>query len=142
MNRNNLRKFLTARSKAVEVVHWRNKQHRFQMKSLKEFEKSFRTKEGIYDERSLSDADADNAEVDYQHNSKRNPSSHTETSSSSSNKMVMKPSAQSNEYGTVGHVSFICHPHFRLNRRLCHEDFFYYCNMTETIFICCCRRHE
>ena len=57
MNRNNLRKFLTARSKAVEVVHWRNKQHRFQMKSLKEFEKSFRTKEGIYDERSLSDAD-------------------------------------------------------------------------------------
>ena len=100
MNRNNLRKVLTARSKAVEAVHWRKKQHRFQLKNLKEFEKSFRTKEGIFNESSLSNADADKAKTDYQDNSKRNPSSHTETSSS--NKMVMEPSAQSNEYGTVG----------------------------------------
>ena len=114
MNRNNLRKVLTARSRAVEALHWRNKHHRFNIKNLKEFEKSFRTKEEIFDERSRSDADADNAKTEYQNCNKRNPFSHTETSSSSSNAMVMNPHplAQSNEYGrysrpSMSHLSVI-----------------------------------
>ena len=114
MNRNNLRKVLTARSRAVEVVHWRNKQHRFDIKSLKELEKSFRAKEDIFDERSRSDADADNAKTEYQNSNKRNPSSHTEIPSSSSNMMVMNPHPlpQSNVYGkysrpSMSHLSVI-----------------------------------
>ena len=110
MNRNNLRKVLTARSRAVEAVHWRSKQHRFNNKNLKELEKSYRAKEDIFDERSRSDADADNAKTEYQNSNKRNPSSHTESSSSSSNMMVTNPhpSAQSNEYGRCSRPSMSC----------------------------------